>query len=342
MPDAYPLTFEPILKEKVWGGRRLSSLGKTLPTDDGRLVGESWEIADLASTDPGGGGGESARSVISNGVMAGQTLAAAIDAHGTDLLGDVSLTGDGGFPLLVKYLDAREHLSVQVHPSPAYAAAHADAHLKTECWYVVQAEPGSKLFVGIDADVSADDFRAHIEAGTVADVLIEVDAVPGEMHLLPSGTCHALGAGVLVAEVQTPSDTTYRVYDWTKEYARPERTLHIEQALACIDFGPGAASAPEPVRLGSSDREGRLTTTEYFAVDELRLMSATRPLGASSDGPVVLMAIDGSGVLQAGDGSFDDVRFSPGTTVLVPAACVAKAVLSGGPSTKLLRVTVSG
>src|SRR5437762_3181589 len=121
--------------EKVWGGRRLEAFGKRLPA--GKKIGESWELADLASTSPSGGGGAPARSVIGGGSLAGKTLADAMAMWGRDLMGDARRAPSGGFPLLVKFLDASENLSVQVHPSPAYAAAHRDAHLKTECWYII-------------------------------------------------------------------------------------------------------------------------------------------------------------------------------------------------------------
>ncbi len=207
--EPYVLTFEPILKEKVWGGRRLGGLGKALPA--GAMVGESWEVADLASTSEGGGGGGAARSVIREGALAGRTL------HDAMRLWSPWLMADGGFPLLVKFLDAREHLSVQVHPSPEYARAHPDAHLKTECWYVMEAVPGSVIYKGVKPGVTRERFEAALRAGRGEGVVELLDAVPaivGECHNLPSGTVHALGAGVLVAEVQTPSDTTFRVYYW--------------------------------------------------------------------------------------------------------------------------------
>ncbi|MEL7473063.1 MAG: type I phosphomannose isomerase catalytic subunit [Planctomycetota bacterium] len=287
MTDPYPLILEPILKEKVWGGRRLERWGKALPP--GANIGESWEMADLSSTRAGGGGGGAEHSRIANGPLAGKTLRDAIGLWGRDLLGDVELTPDGGFPLLVKYLDAREHLSVQVHPSPEYAAAHPDAHLKTECWYVLEAEPRSVIYKGLKPGVTLRDVeRALTGAGQgsgVVDLLQTHEAIPGDMHSLPSGTVHALGAGVLVAEVQTPSDTTFRVYDWAKEYGRVGRELHIDAALACI-----TTEAPPRVSiLSSGGGEGLLVATEYFRV-ELRRRAWDVALDA---GPLALMMLEG-------------------------------------------------
>lgn len=265
MADPYVLTFRPILKEKVWGGRRLAGLGKALPP--GAMVGESWEVADLASTSMGGGGGGEARSIIAAGPLAGRTLHEATELWGERLLGRCRPTAEGGFPLLVKLLDAREHLSVQVHPSEAYARAHPGAHLKSECWYVLEAEPGSVIFKGLREGVSRGRFERTLREGAgeaVVELLQAVPAVVGDCHDLPSGTLHALGAGVLVAEVQTPSDTTFRVYDWAKEYGREGRELHVEQALASVDH-----SSPRPATRASGEGVCLLASSEHYTVEEM-------------------------------------------------------------------------
>lgn len=317
----YPLVFEPILKEKVWGGRALESLGKALP--GGASVGESWEVADLGSTSADGGGGDAAHSVIINGEMRGMRLDEAVRAMGPTLLGHLRLTDSGGFPLLVKFLDARENLSVQVHPSEAYAAAHAGAHLKTESWYVVRAEPGAKIYKGVRAGVSREEFADRIGAGTVEEVLIAHDARPGDVHHLPSGVCHALGAGVVVAEVQTPSDTTFRVYDW----GRTGRALHVEPALECIDFA-GELEHPA-TRSDGSERCG-LVKTGFYELAEVRGRGGEdRLIDTHEDLPVVWMVLCGSVRLEsvryggsggdaAGEG-FETVELGIGTTCLIPA-----------------------
>ncbi len=309
MHTPYPLVFEPILMPKVWGGRRLERFGKALPP--GQLIGESWELADLGTTSASGGGGGAARSVIANGPLAGQTLHDALTAWDTRLVGSTALSRHGGFPLLVKFLDARENLSVQVHPSPAYAATHPDAHLKTESWFILDAAPGSVIYKGIRQGVTREDFARHIQDGTVVNDLIAVPAVPGECHNLPSGTCHALGAGVLVAEVQTPSDTTFRVFDW----GRVGRELHVEQSLECIDFGP----APAAARLEPDSRGGKLVTTEFFE------LSVFKPRGKEVSGKeafggrcACVMTLKGSLTLHPEHGAAVDLP--AGRTGLVPAA----------------------
>lgn len=328
------LILEPILKEKVWGGRRLEHLGKVLPP--GVLIGESWEVADLASTAPGGGGGEAARSRIAGGPLADATLHDAMDLWGSDLMGSAVRTGSGGFPLLVKYLDACEPLSVQVHPSPAYALAHADAHLKTECWVVLDAEPGSVIFKGLRAGVGLQGLRGAIEDGSVPEVLASVPAVAGECHLLPSGTVHALGAGVLVAEVQTPSDTTFRVYDWAREYGRVGRELHIEQALASARIEP-----PPPVtRLDPSHDRVRLVETAFFTLDAVR-SSAGHPGDIKSDArtPMIVQASGGAIELHAGH---ERTTLAHGQTAIVPASMGGCTIESRDEVVSLVTMLVGG
>jgi mannose-6-phosphate isomerase len=334
MTEVYPLVFEPILRQKVWGGRRLERLGKRL--DEASAYGESWEIADLASTSAGGGGGGAAISVVAGGAADGRTIGDLVVEWGVDLLGERGMeraaefgesTGAGRpvFPLLLKYLDAREHLSVQVHPSPRYCAEHPGAHLKTESWYVVDAEraemPGGGtidpvVFKGMRAGLGREAFAELVRTGEVASALAHEPAVPGVCHTLPSGTLHALGGGVLVAEVQTPSDTTFRVYDWTAEYPRPERELHVEQAMACLDFeNPSTEPAVD------ATRGGRAAWTDYYTIDAVRTPATLEPGEASA-----VMVIGGAGRLAWRGG---ERELAAGETVLVPASVSDGASLEG-------------
>lgn len=330
-----PLILTPILKPKVWGGRRLERLGKALPP--GEAIGESWELADLGSTSASGGGGDAARSVIASGPLAGKTLHDAMGMWGAGLLGDARATPGGDFPLLVKYLDAREHLSVQVHPSPEYAAAHTGAHLKTESWYIVAAEPGAELFIGFKPGVTRDDLAKAITDGTVPGLMRAVPAVVGACHTLPSGTVHALGAGVLVAEVQTPSDTTYRVYDWTKEYDRPERELHIEPALACASFD----EPPAPVM--AAGERSVVAKTEFYTMEVVRAHCKGVAVGEDrGNGPVVVMVTRTMGAtIASGTNAYPEVTLDAGQTCLIPAACAADAILRCGPNTEIVLASLA-
>jgi mannose-6-phosphate isomerase len=328
--DPYPLVFEPILKEKVWGGRNLADLGKPLPSST--MVGESWELADLPESIEGG------RSVIANGELAGRTLRAAIEAARGEIMGAAQLSAEGGFPLLLKFLDARENLSVQVHPDQAYVDRHPEAHLKSEAWFVLKADPGSVIYRGVKPQVTAEDFARHIATGEVVDDLIAVKATPGDCHYLPSGTCHALGAGILVAEIQTPSDTTYRVFDW----GRTDRQLHVDQALECITFGAPACPAEAPGVPVEVD--GLRTTprarTEYFAIEQIEQIdaaSAARYRVETSGMPEVWMMLAGRGRIETAGAP--DVDLAAGTTVLVPAA-LGRAHADLEQAAEFLRISV--
>lgn len=294
-----------MLYPKVWGGDRLARFGKHVKPGD--AIGESWEVADLAGTSASGAGGGAARSIIDNGPLAGKSLHDAVTRWPRELTGDPHASS---FPLLVKYLDAREDLSVQVHPSPSYAAAHPDASLKTECWYILDALPDAKIYKGVAMGVTRERFERALRSGDgrgVVELLEAVPAIPGECHNLPSGTVHALGAGVLVAEVQTPSDTTFRVYDW----GRTGRELHIDQALACIAWEP----APKATRAAPHGRT-RLVTTEFFTLDAWRLAPAER---ATLDlAPGVVMLVGGRALIEHPGG-------------LAPLALGQTAIVSSGP-----------
>src|SRR5579859_6328112 len=220
----YQLTFKPIFKERVWGGRKLEQLyKKELPA--GAVIGESWEISDR----PGDA------SVVANGPLAGKDLRWLMEHHAAELLGAAAAKTDR-FPLLVKILDAAEKLSLQVHP-PASVAAALGGEPKTEMWYVAEADPGADIFVGLKSGVTRSEFEQKIKDGTVADCFHRIEVGKGDVMFLPSGRVHALGAGSVIFEIQQNSDTTYRVFDWNRVGldGKP-RELHVEKSLASIDF----------------------------------------------------------------------------------------------------------
>ncbi len=327
MDRPYPLLFEPILVDKVWGGDRLERLGKKLPVET--PIGESWELADLDRTQSGG----EATSKIRNGALAGREVRDAIGLWGDQLMGGVDLTEWGGFPALIKYLDATQHLSVQVHPDADYALLHEGAHLKSECWYVIEAEPGAVLYLGLADGVRPSDLIARARTGTVVDLLNAYEAVPGTWYNVPSGTVHALGAGVLVAEVQTASDTTFRVYDWAEEYGRAGRTLHLDEAARCIAAGP----PPPPAALDPIAKGGVVVETPFFTVSEFRMEGRESIVPTAEDfGCRILMATSG-GVEVTTDGN-DVVTLDLGDTCLVPAECLPGLELEAVDDTVLISV----
>jgi mannose-6-phosphate isomerase len=314
----YPLKFHPRFVPKMWGGRKLHTvLGKSLPPEV--PIGESWELYDfppgLIENSP-----DWVSSVVANGPWAGRTLHALLEEFGPAIHGAVPLGAGGQFPILIKFLDAREHLSVQVHPDAAYCQTHPDAHLKSEAWYVLENDPGAFLFKGLKPGTSREQFQKAIEAGTVEQLIHQVPARPGDCHYLPSGTVHALGAGILVAEVQTPSDTTFRVYDFNRpdpSTGKP-RQLHVEQALACIDF----SGAPEPKQVrshvgGMFTTVTRLCTSDYFKIEKVRFTEGVEE-PVPYDQPVLWMMLEGQAEVRVADVS-DPTRITKGDTVLLPA-----------------------
>jgi mannose-6-phosphate isomerase len=306
----HPLKFKPRFLEKMWGGRKIDTvLGKRLPPGP---IGESWEIYDFPP-----GVVENSKgwlsSVIAEGPLAGKTLHEAVLEYGADLHGDVPLVGpQGQFPILIKFLDAHQDLSVQVHPDEAYAKGNPGAHLKNEAWYVVQADAGARLLKGLRAGVTADGFRAAIEAGSVESTINSIPVGAGDCYYLPSGTVHALGAGILAAEVQTPSDTTYRVFDFNRvdPATGKLRQLHVEQALQCIDFS-GKTDLPK------SGDGPHLVGCEFFSIRRVGVGKG-KSITMAGGRPVAWMMIEGDVRIELGGaGSTVAAR---GDTLLFPAA----------------------
>lgn len=321
--DLYPLVLAPILMSKVWGGDRLRRFGKSVSS--GAMIGESWELADLAATSASGGGGGAAQSIVMNGRWQGLSLRHVMQQWGSAGAGSLVLGAEGAFPLLVKFLDARENLSVQVHPSAAYAQAHAGAYLKTECWFILDAEPGSVIYKGVKPGVTRAMFESTLRQGDgagVVDLMQAIPAVAGECHTLPSGTVHALGAGVLVAEVQTPSDTTFRVYDW----GRTGRELHIAQSMECIAFEPADGARQLPTH-----GVGLLSDTRYFRLEGERVHANWFWSGSCDAAlPRVIMAVGTRVELSWSGGR---VSVPHGATAVIPATLVRDtrvAAVEGG------------
>jgi mannose-6-phosphate isomerase len=235
----YPFTFRPIFKERVWGGRKLEQLfNKPLPP--GLLIGESWEISDR----PGD------ISIIANGPLAGKDLHWLVTHHPKELLGNVKLQ-NGRFPLLIKILDAREQLSLQVHP-PSGMAKKLGGEPKTELWYVLDAVPQAELFVGLKRGTSRNHFKRLLKQDAVEDGIHRVEVERGDAMFLPSGRVHAIGAGLVLFEIQQNSDTTYRVFDWNRVGldGKP-RELHPVESIASIDFKD---FEPERIARGKPNR----------------------------------------------------------------------------------------
>src|SRR5262245_18695520 len=247
----YPLRFEPILRELIWGGRRLGTVLHK-PIGEGSDYAESWELSDYHNQ----------VSVVSEGALAGTTLRELVRTRGEELLGN-ALGPREQFPLLVKFIDANQDLSVQVHPDDEKGRRLADDNGKTETWVILAAEPGSLIYAGLNSGVGPDEIHRAIASGGVEPLLHRFEARPGDSILIESGTVHAIGAGVLLAEIQQMSDATFRVFDWNR--VGPDgnpRELHIEQAMESIDFrrgpvGPLTTQVESLGEIGTREKLGR-------------------------------------------------------------------------------------
>ena len=306
-----PLVFEPLFMERVWGGRRLESLyGKRLPS--AALIGESWEIVDR----------EEAQSVVRDGPLRGKTLHELWTQDRHKIFGDVP--DSPRFPLFAKLIDAREKLSLQVHP-PAAVAKKLGSESKTELWYIVDAGPRAEIYAGLRRGVTRDQFEAAIHEGSAADLVHRFEVKPGDAMFMPSGRLHTMGAGVLVAEIQQNSDTTYRVFDWNRAGAdgKPRR-LHIEESLQSIDFSD---FEPELVRT----KNETLVRDRAFTVEKWELTSKREaaPRGIFA----IFFCLRGE--LECGG-----IRFNPGEFFLVPAALKDRHVSPRVEGTSLLRTTI--
>ena len=324
------LRLDPLLVPKPWGGRRLVSLGKTPHTDQprGTRYGESWEVADLPDgvlPVPRRG-----RTRVAAGPHRGKTLRKLIADHGTALLGSAQPTPAGDFPLLFKLLDTAEHLSIQVHPDQTQAATKPEWLPKTESWYVLDAEPGAAIFKGFRLGVEMDDVRAAAGTPRLADLLERLEVRSGDFHHLPAGTIHALGAGVTVAEVQTPSDTTFRLYDWTEEYDRPPRRLQISHGLEALSLD--LPSAISHIRMDGGGVR-RLVDTPLYWMREHRGTDQPMILRELVELRILVVARGRAGV-TTDTGS--PLQLGTGSTVVVPASsAISTHVSAVGPTTLL-------
>jgi mannose-6-phosphate isomerase len=313
----YPLKFKPIFKPRIWGGTALRDFfNKSIPAN--QKIGESWELADLPDN----------HSEIINGKLAGQTISTILNHYQSDITGGIDWQQP--FPLLIKILDANDILSVQVHPDQAACERMGAGSPKTECWYIIDAREGAFIYKGLKPGTTAEVFKSSIEDGSCENFLMKVPVRPGECHFIPSGTCHAIGGGLLIAEIQQPSDTTYRVFDWNRidPHSGKSRPLHIKQAMESIRFNlPGD-------RL-SVRTEGRLVDAVEFKVDKLQC-SPKSEISFHSGIMRTVIVISGSGRFIGTNN--DETPFIMGDTLLIPAVCQPKAIFD--QKTEMLVVTI--
>ncbi|WP_018248515.1 type I phosphomannose isomerase catalytic subunit [Orenia marismortui] len=304
----YPLKFAPLYKEKIWGGRRLETkLNKELP--EGK-IGESWEIA----------AHEKGSSKIINGRLAGKTLIEAIQEEKEKILGNTAKNEYyNKFPLLIKILDANDKLSVQVHPDDNYANKHENGELgKTEMWYIIDSQEDAQLVYGVKADIDKEEFANSIKDGRLDENLIKIKVERGDVIFIPSGTVHTIEGGILLAEIQQNSDTTYRVYDWNRVGKDgKERDLHIDKALDVISFGEEAKKKVQGLEIKKEGYVRKiLVACPYFITETLDIeeVYVDKTNGSRF---YILMALEGVAKISYKSGS---INLSTGETTLLPAA----------------------
>ncbi len=303
----YPLTFTPIFKDYIWGGRNLERLGRPLPPG---IVAESWEIA----------AHEDGTAVINNGRFAGQQLTEVHQELGLDLIGTNNAWAQerGKFPLLIKLLDANRPLSVQVHPNDAYALENEGNELgKTEMWVVLHAEPDAAVILGVKSGTTPVDFRQAIFDGDLEKYLHQVPVKKGDVVCVPAGSLHAILGGLLIAEIQQNSNTTYRVYDWNRVDASGQgRPLHIDKALDVINFNQVEPGLCQPELIAEADgvRRSRLCHNRYFVTERVE-MAADAVFNGRCDGS----SLEIWGVIE-GTAVINDVDVTAVIFTLLPAA----------------------
>jgi mannose-6-phosphate isomerase len=320
-PKFYPLQFEPILKERIWGGEKLNTiLNKPIVS---KITGESWELSTV----------EGDVSVVSNGDFKGRSLMDLIDEMPNEILGTEIYKRFGKqFPLLFKYLDAREDLSIQVHPNDKLAKERHNSFGKTEMWYVMQADTDSRIIVGFKEDSSKEEYVKHLNDKTLVSILDDVKAKSGDVFFLETGTVHAIGAGLVVAEIQQTSDITYRLYDFDRKDAQGNtRELHVDLALDAINYNKVETQKKYDTK---ADTSNVVVDCPYFTTNFIPLENKVE-VAKSGTSFTVYMCIEGSFEIE-----FNDFKqtYKKGDTVLVPAEINA-FILSGKAS--ILEIYIS-
>jgi mannose-6-phosphate isomerase len=326
MSELYPLKFEPILKERIWGG---NSLERDYGKKAGNLknIGESWEISGLSGN----------LSIISNGYLAGNNIEEIIEVYMGDITGESVFEKFGNeFPLLIKLLEARDDLSVQVHPVNELARERHKAYGKTEMWYILQSEKNAKIYTGFSKPVTRDSFINAMNNNSVPDLLNIENADPGDAFFTPAGRVHAIGTGIVLAEIQQTSDITYRIFDWNrKDNNGKARELHTDLALDAIDFN---ASGKSKIRRElKRNVPENLVSCEFF---DTNIIQFNKPVARDYN------FIDSFVVYICTDGNFEitwenqSERISRGETILVPAM-ISDVVLVPETETSILEIYIN-
>jgi mannose-6-phosphate isomerase len=321
--NLYPLKFKPILKERLWGGTKLKDvLHKPIESD---ITGESWELS----------GVEGDISEVSNGDLSGTSLQSLMDEHGEALLGKSVVERFGNdFPILIKFIDAKQDLSIQLHPNDELAKKRHNSFGKTEMWYIMDADPGAKLIVGFNKDVEKEEYVKSIEEGTLTDLMNYEEVGEGDTFFINTGKIHAIGAGVLLAEIQQTSDITYRVFDFNRRDKEGNlRELHTSLAVDAIDY-----EKKDDFKVDYSknrDEINSMVDCPYFKTNFMALDKTMKQDFSDRDSFTIYMCVGGSATIKNEWGS---ATINKGETVLVSSSSSYVDIDTQG--TKLLEVTI--
>lgn len=325
MAELYPIKFETVLKEKVWGGNSLVTNYNKKPAKSEK-IGESWEISAVADS----------LSVISNGFLAGNNIEEIIEVYMGDITGDAIYEKFGNeFPLLIKIIEAREDLSIQVHPGNGLAKERHNAYGKTEMWYILENEKGSKIYTGFRDGVTKESYQTSLSDGSMADLLNIEYPEPGDAFFIPAGRVHAIGAGTVLVEVQQTSDITYRIFDWNRKgTGKEKRELHTDLALEAIDFSVNGKSKLR--KIPEMNISENLVSCEFFHTNLIKFNRSLTKEYYSIDSFVVYICIEGAFTIRW-DGETETVV--KGETVLLPAM-IKEVVLEPSGEAQLLEVYI--
>ncbi|WP_298426942.1 type I phosphomannose isomerase catalytic subunit [uncultured Kordia sp.] len=320
----HPLKFSPIFKERIWGGNKLQTMLQK--NSQGDAIGESWEISDVKG-DP---------SVVATGKLQGKTLQELSETFQAALLGEKVYNAFGTkFPLLIKYIDAKSDLSIQVHPNDALAKKRHDSFGKTEMWYVMQADEGAELIVGFNQEVTKEDYQKHVDNNTLTNILNFEKVEKGDVYFLPTGRIHAIGGGIVLAEIQQTSDITYRIFDWNRVDAEGNsRELHTALALDAIDYTLHKNYKEEYT--SEVNKTSTIVDCPYFTTNLLPLQGEITLNHDDKDSFVIYMCVKGNVSFQTED---YQETLSFGETLLLPAS-IKNATVIAEEASELLEVYI--
>ena len=322
--NLYPLKFTPILKDKIWGGEKLGSV-LNKPISDSKNCGESWEIS----------GVEGDISIVSEGNLAGKSLVELIEEFKGNLIGEKVYQKFGNkFPLLIKFVDANDDLSIQVHPNDELGMKRHNSFGKTEMWYIVDAEEGATLISGFNKQTSKEEYLEVFEAGNITDILNRESAFNDDVFFIPAGRLHTIGKGLLIAEIQQTSDITYRIYDYDRADANGAgRELHIEEAVDAIDYN---FYEEYKTVYNQAEKETEIGRSRYFVTNRLLVGEPTNRHYSDMDSCIILMGLQGEGKIRFGE---DSISYKIGDSILVPNA-ISEIEIVPSSESKLLEVSI--